>query len=654
MIDNFRPRVDLRPGEYSDGAEYLYDEYINLADIIGRYIIGEPTSINFVKSNEKVGCKVEGENIWLDFEVNNDGSQTVFYWLPNNTYSLSLSDIALGIDSADIRNYKQVELSGMQLTEAVTGYMFGLSSSATLDFTGASLTQNCETVTLENIDGEIVGLDGLNMGNVTSLTLMELQIPYLDLSGWNLSNVSYINVGDVEVGSGIVDLSDITISSTTDYKNLFGFGTNVAYNLDNWTFTNMNSLSDAFSGVWDWTGISLNGLNTWDVSEIVHFERMFSDVELDSLDVSGWDLTNSFDEGIQSGYYIDRMFGGAHIDDLYLTNWILPFGSADGSNNPFDSFQGTIHVDGLTFSNPQGSTEYGISYLFCSGYYLLDGLDTWDVGNVVNMEGLFSEFHGVQFDNIIEQLEDWDVSSVTNFDNTFYNIEGLTDFSSLDSWRNNIDPTASFNYCLYSAETVTDIRYPEWNGWFTTDGTFIPYTSAGYVGGIWFKGIMDGTRPSNPQVGWAITDISTEPNKYLIYNGSVWSDTDTAPPDYIPVPVPTNTYWYTEIGDTDFYELVAGATMTGYHVEVFNAPEFGTTTHLGYYLNDGDQYVREVNSYIRVIHPNMYWKGTNGVYTDLNDLTPTDGQQALIYTQTNEASYLGYYTYDSFEDYWIL
>ena len=474
------------------------------------------------------------------------------------------------------------------------------------------------------------------------------------MSGWNLSNANNIDIRDVDIGNGVVNMPNITISSTTDYKNLFGFGTNVAYNLDNWTFTNINSLSGMFDSVWDWTGISLNGLNTWDVSDIIHFDHMFSSVELDSLDVSGWDLTNSFDEDIQSGYYIDRMFGDAHIDDLYLTNWIIPFGSADGSNNPFDNFQGTIHVDGLTFSSPQGSTSYGISYLFCSGYYLLDGLDTWDVSNVVNMEGLFSEFHGVQFDSIIEQLEDWDVSSVTNFDNTFYNIENLTDFSPLDSWRNIIDPTASFNYCMYSSETVTDIRYPEWNGWFTTDGTFLPYTQSQYANGIVFKGIVDDTRPSNPQSGWAITDISTEPNKYLIYNGSVWSDTDTAPPDYIPVPVPANTYWYTNIGGTDLYELVGGAVMTGYHVEVFNAPEFGTTTHLGYYLNDGDQYVKEVNSYIRVIHPNMYWKRANGVYTDLNDLTPTDGQQALIYTQTNEASYLGYYTYDSSQDYWTL
>lgn len=649
MIDNFRPRVDLAPKEYSDYAEYSFESGEKISDIIQRYIIGDPQEINFVRSTKKVGCKVEDENIWLDFVVNNDGSQTVYYWLPNNTYALSLSDLYEG-NSGIIYNYKNVELSGLTLDsiEARTGY------SVTLDFTNAVLGQNCTALTLQDVDGEIIGLSELDVSNIESFSMDNLDISYVNISNWDLSNASSINITEVDVDSRNINMSGLTISSTTDYRHLFGFGTNVAYNLDNWTFTNMDSLSGMFDSVSDWTGISLNGLNTWDVSDIIHFDHMFSSVELDSLDVSGWDLTNSFDEGIQSGYYIDRMFGDAHIDDLYLTNWIVPFGSADGSNNPFNNFQGTIHVDGLTFSNPQGSTSYGISYLFNSGYYLLDGLDTWNVGNVVNMEGLFSEFHGVQFDSIIEQLEDWDVSSVTNFDNAFYNIENLTDFSSLDSWRNIIDPTASFNYCMYSSETVTDIRYPEWNGWFTTDGTFIPYTQSQYVNGIVFKGIVDGTRPSNPQSGWAITDISTEPNKYLIYNGSVWSDTDTAPPDYIPVPVPEDTYWMLDGYYSGFNPLTDSSVSTGYHVEVFNAPEFGTTTHLGYYLNDGDQYVREVNSYIRVMHSNMYWKGVNGVYTDLNDLTPTDGQQALIYTQTNEASYLGYYTYNSFEDNWTL
>ena len=648
MIDNFRPRVDLTPKEYSDYAEYSFESGEKISDIIQRYIIGDPQEINFVRSTKKVGCKVEDENIWLDFVINNDGSQTVYYWLPNNTYALSLSDLYEG-DSGTIY-YNNVELSGLTLDsiEARTGY------SVTLDFTNAVLGQNCTALTLQNIDGEIIGLSELDVSNIESFSMDNLDISYVNISNWDLSNASSINITEVDVDSGNIDMYGLTVGSTTDYRHLFGFGTNVVYNLDNWTFTNMNSLSGMFDSVGDWTGISLNGLNTWDVSDIIHFDHMFSSVELDSLDVSGWDLTNSFDEGIQSGYYIDRMFGDAHIDDLYLTNWIIPFGSADGSNNPFHDFQGTIHVDGLTFSSPQGSTSYGISYLFCSGYYLIDGLDTWDVSDVVNIEGLFSEFHGVQFDSIIEQLEDWDVSSVTNFDNAFYNIENLTDFSPLDSWRNIIDPTASFNYCMYSSETVTDIRYPEWNGWFTTDGTFIPYTQSQYVNGILFKGIVDDTRPSNPQVGWAITDISTEPNKYLIYNGSVWSDTDTAPPDYIPVPVPENTYWWSNGYYSDFYPLTDSSVLTGYHVEVFNAPEFGTTTHLGYYLNDGDQYVREVNSYIRVMHSNMYWKGANGVYTDLNDLTPTDGQQALIYTQTNETSYLGYYTYNSFEDNWTL
>ena len=646
MIDNFRPRVDLAPKEYSDYAEYSFESEGKISDIIQRYIIGDPQEINFVRSTKKVGCKVEDENIWLDFVINNDGSQTVYYWLPNNTYALSLSDLYEG-DSGTIYNYNNVELSGLTLDsiEARTGY------SVTLDFTNAVLGQNCTALTLQNIDGEIIGLSELDVSNIESFSMDNLDISYVNISNWDLSNASSINIREVNVDSGNIDMYGLTVSSTTDYKNLFGFGTNVAYNLDNWTFTNMNSLSEAFSSIWDWTGVSLNGLNTWDVSDISRFDHMFSSAELDSLDVSGWDLTNSFNEGIQSGYYIDKMFGDAHIDDLYLTNWIIPFGSADGANNPFNNFQGTIHVDGLTFSNPQGSTSYGISYLFCSGYYLLDGLDTWDVSDVVNMEGLFSGFHGVQFDSILEQLEDWNVANVTNFDNAFYNIENLTDFSPLDSWRDLIDPTASFENCMYSSETVTDIRYPEWNGWFTTDGTFLPYTQSQYANGIVFKGIVNGTRPSNPQTGWAITDISTEPNKYLIYNGSVWRDTDTAPPRYIPVPVPENTYWWLD-GYFNFNPLTDSSVLTGYHVEVFNAPELGTTTHLGYYLNDGDQYVREVNPYIRVIHPNMYWKGASGVYTDLKDLTPTDGQLALIYTQTNEASYLGYYTYDSSQNYW--
>ena len=256
MIDNFRPRVDLAPKEYSDYAEYSFESEGKISDIIQRYIIGDPQEINFVRSTKKVGCKVEDENIWLDFVINNDGSQTVYYWLPNNTYALSLSDLYEG-DSGTIYNYNNVELSGLTLDsiEARTGY------SVTLDFTNAVLGQNCTALTLQNIDGEIIGLSELDVSNIESFSMDNLDISYVNISNWDLSNASSINITEVDVDSGNIDMYGLTVSSTTDYKNLFGFGTNVAYNLDNWTFTNMNSLSEAFSSIWDWTGVSLNGLN---------------------------------------------------------------------------------------------------------------------------------------------------------------------------------------------------------------------------------------------------------------------------------------------------------------------------------------------------------------------------------------------------------
>lgn len=654
MIDNFRPRVDLNPSEYSDIAEYSLGSGEVLANIISRYVVGNPQAINFVRSYKKVGCKVKDENIWLDFVVNNDGSQTVFYWLPTNNYVCSLSDLYDLQNGSYIREYKNVELSGITLNGANafnTGYMFEYSNSVSLDLTDVSLGQSCNTISLKNINGEIVGLNSLNTSNIGEFSMDNSTLSYLDISGWDLSNTYSINISDVDITSGNINMSGLTIGERTDKRYLFNFGTDVTYNVSNWNFTGNIGLSSTFENIYD---VSFEGLNTWDVSSMGSFERMLYCADLDELDLSNWNVTGSFDAGVTSGYFVNDMFGGAQIDNLYLTNWTVPFGFAGETYLPFNDFRGTLHVDGWTFSNPQESTPYGISYLFYTGYYLIDGLDTWDVSNVTNMESLFSGFHDTNFSSIIEQLEDWNVSSVTNFDNAFYNIDDLTDFSALDSWRNYINPNASFENCCYTEETVTDVRYPEWNGWFTPDGTFHPCKRSQYVNGIYFKGIVNNTRPSNPQIGWAITEIKNTPTyKYYIYDGTTWEEyVAPAPPAYIEIPIPPDTYWYLSSDNETFYALQPNSAASGYHVEVFNEPNFGDTSHLGYYINDNIQYTKDTRRYVHDNIPNMYWQGAAGTFTDIYDLTPSDGQQSQLYTQANRSAYIGYYTYITQNGYW--
>ena len=75
--------------------------------------------------------------------------------------------------------------------------------------------------------------------------------------------------------------------------------------------------------------------------------------------------------------------------------------------------------------------------------------------------------------------------------------------------------------------------YPEWNGWFDDQGTFIPYTDSGISGGVYFKGFynsaVEGDYPDNPSVGDAYR-MSGYYSGYFAYDGGDWVTFSPAPP----------------------------------------------------------------------------------------------------------------------------
>lgn len=578
MIDNFRPRVDLKPDEYSDIAEYSLGSGEVLADVINRYIVGNPQAINFIKSYKKVGCKVEDKNIWLDFVINNDGSQTIYYWLPTGSYTID-TDLLTFFEGH--RVWKDIELSGMILDDTnplKTGYIFDdCSLPASLDFTNASLSNNARQIELERISGNITGLDGFDTSNITNIYLKDNDLLYLDMSGWDMTKCKEIEVYDTTV-SGNINLSNWTIGKQTGYITdlLFEFNGGATYNLSGWDLTNRESLNSLFYT--EHTLGNLIGLETWDVSGIKDFRHMFYNIYFDSLNLSNWDMTSV---DTQNGY-ADSIFDNCEITDLYLNGWSIPDGFADDCS-PFGSLGegSTIHVDNWIIGG-------NLDNMFENCSAALEGLDTWNVSGVQSMSKLFYSMNDDNIGDIIEQLSGWDVSNVQSYDDMFRTGYTTIDFSYIDSWRDLIDPTASFDGMVANNNNDYKERLPRWNGVFDSSGTFIPYTGSEFPNGIYFSGFIyeDDVYPISPQFGDAITDRMTYTDRYYAYDGTSWIGIMGTPTPAPPTPappslplVPDQYYYEYNIENHDRADIMnTGYATSGETYSVYD----------DWYYNDGD------------------------------------------------------------------
>ena len=275
---------------------------------------------------------------------------------------------------------------------------------------------------LNNIEN-IQNIDTKNTLDMSYMFASCSSLTNLDLSNWDVSNVTDINYMFTNSGITNLNLSNWNTVNVTDMSAVFYDCENLqTLNLDNWNTRNVTSMGGADEND----------------SSLGMFAYCYS---LVSLNLSYFDTSNVKD--------MSNMFGGCNsLTSLDLSN------KFDTSNvtDMFGMFSCCIGLTSLDLSSFDTSNVTDMSMMFdrCSGLTSLD-LSKFDTSNVTDMRGMFSECRGLTS----LDLSSFDTSKVTKMGDyglaygmfsDCTNLEEL-DLSSFDT-RNVTDMRAMFARCV--------------------------------------------------------------------------------------------------------------------------------------------------------------------------------------------------------------
>ena len=548
MIDNFNPRLYTAPSQYNDNVTYTLPTHGQAGNALKFFILdhlvhvqSNNMKLRFKKSIYKAGyplTNVFNQTVYFDFEVENDGSQTVYYWIPSGSIEDNPQDLLDFIhsvnDEIDIENY---------LTEAqFDGWVFEDSVVPTTNWSktqalgGCSVSyNNCDTSNIESLENAFYGfrgtLDGLDNWDVSNVLTVEgcfsnLQTTNLDISGWDIPSATgyYGIIQDSQIN--YLNMSQWVIPSGDLRNGLLGDNYNVStLDVTNWDVSNVSDGNLGWIGtikLGHTVGIEqIIGLNTWDVSSITEFTQLFDCEVINSqspitIDLSNWDVRQMETAGIFDGFPYGQNDPVSYYN-IVLNNWILPEKLLNDQGDPDTSMSNLpslflketpeIHsrsgIGSVTVNNWNLEEAENLNDMFCNINTELYGLDTWDMGNITNIDRMFyssrirnQEMLGIgewdvssitsmnglfkyaKFDYpTITDISSWDVSSVTDFSNMFSNFDSTAfngNFSFLDGWDEYISRDANYNYMFYNCNVT---RYPDWDGTWDSDGTFHPHLS---------------------------------------------------------------------------------------------------------------------------------------------------------------------------------
>jgi surface protein len=378
----------------------------------------------------------------------------------------------------------------------------------------------------------------LDTSNVTDMSYMFYNAGssafILDLADWNTSSVTNMSYMFGYAGSRAktfeLDLSNWDTGSVTNMSYMFGCAGYVAttFNLDisSWNTSRVIDMSGMFNCAGTKDSEFDIDLSNWDVSSVINMGAMFAGAGENSktftLDLSEWDTSSVVDMG--------AMFSGAGENSKTFT---LDLSAWDTSHvtdvySMFSSAGSSATTFTLNLSNWEMSSVTNMSYMFNqagqnSTSWSVEGLDTWnvsavndasmmfynsgryastinidlsswDVGNIINMKGMFGCFGDNSKEVNIGTLSNWDTGKVTDMSAMFWqfanNTKTATDIGSflipaganIEYFASGADTlsaeitisgsVASYKYTFYHAATKKDVNKNK----YLSDITIIPAT----------------------------------------------------------------------------------------------------------------------------------------------------------------------------------
>ena len=196
------------------------------------------------------------------------------------------------------------------------------------------------------------------------------------------------------------------------------------YKSSDWMFYNFQKLAN------------IDGISSWDTSGVTDMRYMFDSCSaLTNIEaVASWDTSSVTN--------MSRMF----CNCITLTN-----------------------IEALASWNTSSVTNMSYMFSSCNTLTNIEALASWNTSSVINMNFMFSDCETL---TNIEALASWDTSSVTGMGYMFSSCR-IANFVPISNW--NISKVTYFFRMLSNVATPT--TYPNWNGTWSSDGTFTPTTT---------------------------------------------------------------------------------------------------------------------------------------------------------------------------------
>lgn len=275
----------------------------------------------------------------------------------------------------------------------------------------------------------------------------------LDLSSWNVSNVSNFWGTFYHTNAESIEVADWDVSNGTTFQNMFA-GNQLIKSLDlsKWNVGKGVSFAGMFQFV---TNLASLDVSNWDVSSGVKFSSMFSLTQsLTTLDVSKWNVGNGVDFSamfdtdnaltqldvskwdVSKGVNFSSMFASlTGLSNIDVSNWNVSNGT--NFSNMFGNMSGLTSLDVSKWDVAKG-TDFSNMLSSLTNVTTLN-LANWDTSHATTFKQMFG------WDTNLMQIEftNWNAANVTDFSNMFYDDEMPT--LDLSGWQTMSNSTDSMN-----------------------------------------------------------------------------------------------------------------------------------------------------------------------------------------------------------------
>ena len=291
---------------------------------------------------------------------------------------------------------------------------------------------------------------GTGTSNVTDMQYLFGFTPFNQyIGGWNVSKVIYMNGmfqnsafnNGSPTNDGLNPLTWSAGTGTSLVENMEVMFAASQFNQDisGWNVSNVTNMNIMFQS----TSVFNQDISGWDVSKVIYMRTMFGNTGAFNQDISSWNVSSVTD--MSDMFSSAQAFNNGSLtnDGLHPISWgnktssVTNMGGMFSSANAFNQDISGWNVSSVT----NMGSMFGFAREFNNGSPTNDGLHplTWTAGTgTSNVTNMFAMFQGATKFN--QNVNSWNVSSVTNMNRTFSGVGGTPLFNNGSITNNSANP----------------------------------------------------------------------------------------------------------------------------------------------------------------------------------------------------------------------